>query len=249
MLDSLESRMKLRTKNWIVVNLSGLQVVLVLEYVQSKSTPISFCHGHLVKGVSRNFKTPFKHLSIMNDRDDDLDRAFNWLVVLLSVITATIAQFPRLMFPSPVHENVREFFVVRFFVFPILVLIILWLYAFFATGKRTRGILKLLSWMFALIILSMDMMMMLITTVPAFYYLIVNLGPPLSTIGAVLLIELLVPIPLYVFVIYPRMNKVYPDSALSLPEHAFLLCVVLVLFFLSTGLFEMLLGIAAHPWP
>lgn len=67
---------------------------------------------------------------------NDLDEAFNWLIVLLGIIAGALTQFPQLaafswlLFPEeasqPIPSNV-DYLLLRLLIFPVVCLVFFWL--------------------------------------------------------------------------------------------------------------------------
>jgi len=171
-----------------------------------------------------------------------LDESFNWLVVLLGTISATLCQFPELL---PLFREGIEgvTLVVRSLVFPLLVLVVLWLAGSLAREPGSQVVLKGLSWIYAFIILASDIVLLLFGTVPT---LRSALGRgQLGILQTTLPLQLAIPIPLALFVIRPRMREVYKDSTFlySLLKQAIVYLLAVTLYLLAIGFIENLMGL------
>lgn len=91
-----------------------------------------------------------------------MDEAFNWLVVLLGTIAAAMSQFPERV-PFLLQGSLA---VVRIFVFPFVILVILWLAGSLARETGSQVVLKSLSWIYASAILAIDFVALLFGSVP-----------------------------------------------------------------------------------
>lgn len=171
-----------------------------------------------------------------------LDESFNWLVVLLGTISATLCQFPELL---PLFREGIEgvTLVVRTLVFPLLVLVLLWLAGSLARETSSQVALKALSWIYAFIILAADIVMLLFGSV-RFLRAILGRGQ-VGMLQTTLPLEILIPIPLSLFVIRPRMREVYKNSKFlfSFPKQVLTYFIAVALYLLATGVIEMIIGL------
>lgn len=150
-------------------------------------------------------------------------------------------QFPEII---PFYrQEVGLTLVVRVLVFPILVLVILWLAGSLARKMGSQVALKSLSWIYASIILAGDAVLLLLGNVPVIQEVFTR--GQLGILQAMLFLELIIPIPFCLFVIRPRMREVYKDSRFlySLPKQALLYIVAVALYLLAIGVVEAILGV------
>ena len=181
-------------------------------------------------------------------KDNYLDKAFNWLVLLLGTITAAICQFPTLIpfYQQTVYregEEVGPTIIVRLMVFPILVLVILWLAGSLARKLGAQVFWKSLSWIYASLILAADIVFLLVGSVPVIQQMFSR--QEVGILQSTILLELIIAVPFYLFVIRPRMREVYEDSRLvrSLPAQVLLGILGFSLYILAVGFVEQILGV------
>lgn len=170
-----------------------------------------------------------------------LDDAFNWLVVLLGTIAATMCQFPELMRLYRKGEAAEPTLIVRVMVFPLLVLVLLWLAGSLSRKAGPQATWKSLSWMYASLILAADIVLLLMGSVPSIQDLFEQGA---GILQATVLLELVIAAPFYAFVIRPRMRRVYEDAgpANNPVTQTFLAVVAVALYLLAVGFVELTLG-------
>ena len=170
-----------------------------------------------------------------------LDDAFNWLVVLLGTIAATICQFPELLRLYRKGEAAEPTLIVRVMVFPILFLVLLWLGGSLSRKPGPQAAWKSLSWMYASLILAADIVLLLMGSVPTIENLFEQGA---GILQATVLLELIIAAPFYAFVIRPRMRKLYADAgpANNLATQALFAIVAVGLYLLAVGFVELVLG-------
>ncbi len=133
---------------------------------------------------------------------EEIDEAFNWLVLILGTLAATLIQtmhlFP-LQFP-PLTASIEIQFLKLLFV-PMTVLVISWLSSHLVQNMGARIVLKVFSWIYALLLLLVDL---------AFFAgILLQYNIP----GTPLVVALLwVPSLVYLFGIRRQYRVMYPDS-------------------------------------
>jgi len=177
--------------------------------------------------------------------EPEIDKAFDWLVLILAVIAAAMCQFPEL-YPLKPYEIVG-LTLVRVLVFPVVVLATVWLWSHLARKMEYKIVLKSFAWIYASFVLTADIMLLLMGTVrirlPGTQFKLPAPGSPLHTIFNLLFVAswpLVVPIIFCLFVIRPRLREAYPDSKFlySLPRQALLYILALTTYLLSIGVLE-----------
>ena len=189
---------------------------------------------------------------------NQLDDAFNWLVIILCVIAGALTQFPQMgfglyLFPEqasqPVPLNI-EYLLLRYLIFPVVLLVLFWLFGFLTVRPEWQVALKFFSWILASIILIVDLVLLGPFTIvrayypPSFWSTWEPLaGPPFAVVVTGLLsYSLLVLFPLLFsfLVVRPRMKESYKDSKLldSLPKQVLLFIAALLLYLLAIGFLE-----------
>jgi len=179
--------------------------------------------------------------------DDQLDEAFNWLVLILSTIGGSLSQFPELY---PFSSPQVELAVLRLMIFPVIVLVFLWLLGLLIRNISYQVVVKAFSWIYASIMLVADLVVLIWAIMPSMFEVLEKivgpLGGPQATLLGNIVLGLILSSPLYVsilfclFVIRPRMRETYKDSRFlySLPKQALLYVAAVLLYFLATGLLE-----------
>jgi len=133
---------------------------------------------------------------------EEIDEAFNWLVLILGTLAATLVDFLHLFpLPSPPLTPKIEIQFLRLLFVPLIVLIISWLSSHIIQNKGVRIVLKSFSWLYALFLLLIDLL----------FFLSVVLGEYI--LGTLLGVGLLwVPSLVYLVVIRKRYKLIFPDS-------------------------------------
>jgi len=172
--------------------------------------------------------------------ENRLDRAFNWLVAVLSIISGTLTSFPEVV-PFFEGGGFTTIFMIRLLVFPILILVILWLWGSLAREGEHEVTMKSLSWIFASIILAADILIFLTGTVPPISEAFKQ--GQFGMLQVVLFLELVIPIPFCYLVIRPRFREVYEKSKFlySLPKQILIYIVAVILYLLSIGFLDVVL--------
>ena len=172
---------------------------------------------------------------------NQLDEAFNWLVLILITTSGALSQFPEIFYflpESPVGSAVA---IVRIVNFPVIVLVLIWLWGYLTNKTEHQVALKSFSWIFAFIILLYLLVFHVLSfTRPG--------GPPengdpqhpLSNFVAVFLI---LGSPLYLSpllfhrVVRPKMREIYQDSKFlsSLSQEVLTYIAAVLLYFFATG--------------
>jgi len=177
--------------------------------------------------------------------EPEIDKAFDWLVLILAVIAAALCQFPEL-YPLKPYEIV-SLTLVRVLVFPMVVLATVWLWSYLARKMESKIVLKSFAWIYASFILTADIMLLGGTVIPlrrlAGQPSPGGTGSPLHIIVSLLFLfspPLVVPILFCLFVIRPRFRELYKDSKFlySLPRQALLYILALITYILSIGVIE-----------
>jgi len=176
--------------------------------------------------------------------EPEIDKAFDWLVLILAVIAAAMCQFPEL-YPLKPYEIVG-LTLVRVLVFPVVVLATVWLWSHLARKTEYKIVLKSFAWIYASFILTADIELLLLGTIMPLRRAGAQpfLAPgPLLTIFNLLFVAswpLIIPIIFCLFVIRPRFRELYKDSKFlySLPRQALLYILALTTYLLSIGALE-----------
>jgi hypothetical protein len=133
---------------------------------------------------------------------EEIDEAFNWLVLILGTLATTLIGSMHL-FPltiPPLTPSIEIQFLKLLFV-PMVVLVISWLSSHLVQDKRVKIVLKAFSWIYALLLLLIDLAF--------FLSIILAYNIP----GTPLVVALLwVPIAVYLLSIRKRYKLIYPDS-------------------------------------
>jgi len=170
-----------------------------------------------------------------------LDEAFNWLVVLLGAVAAAMSQFPERV-PFLLQGSLA---VVRIFVFPFVILVILWLAGSLARETGSRVVLKALSWIYASAILAIDFVALLFGSVPIVQEMSRIVMPVYQFFVLTPGLAILFPLIFYIFLVRPRMRELYKDSRIfhSFSKQALLYIVAIALLLLALGVVEQVFGV------
>ena len=158
---------------------------------------------------------------------EEIDEAFNWLVLILSTLAGVLFQSPLLFTSVPpfrVRPSEPAIALIRVLLIPLIVLIISWLGAHLIQHKETRIVLKSFSWFYALTILVIE-----------FHFLVGavlgELGASLITQGLLLLPSILIPSLVYLGFIRKQYRTIFPDSKfLNSNKKQALFCIILTIF-------------------
>jgi len=177
---------------------------------------------------------------------DQLDEAFNWLVLILSTIGGSLSQFPELY---PLTSPDAKLAILRLMIFPVVILIFLWLWNLLARNVGHQIVVKSFSWIYASLILVTDLAILVFSIYPTLLKALFK-GPkaaPIDVIasGLVLFSPFYFSLFFCLFVIRPRMRETYKDSKFlySLPKQALLfIAAVLLYLFAIGGIEELIFG-------
>ena len=132
---------------------------------------------------------------------EEIDEAFNWLVLILSILTAALMQYPQLYpFPFPHHLLHPEITIMRLLLLPLTILVIAWLSSHLTQRQKVKIVLKCFAWIFALFILVMDVVLILAAIVGTHY------------ISILVLPGWLIAMVVYLGVIRNRYRQLFPES-------------------------------------
>lgn len=157
---------------------------------------------------------------------NQLDEAFNWLILLLSTIAGALSQYPEL-YPSPpfiIPKAGLNIALIRILIFPIVILVMLWLWSLLTKRTDIQVIIKSFSWILAFMVLIEDLVLLLFSSISPY---LPKEGGPGALLPLLILIftsPLYLSIILFVRVIRHRLMEIYEDSTFlkSLFESSFL---------------------------
>jgi len=133
---------------------------------------------------------------------EEIDEAFNWLVLILGTLAATLVGSMHLFpLPSPPLTPKIEIQFLKLLFVPLIVLVISWLSSHLIQNKEIKIVLKSFSWLYALFLLLIDLLFFLSVILSEYI-----LG---TLIGVALL---WVPSLVYLGVIRKRYKLIFPDS-------------------------------------
>ena len=134
---------------------------------------------------------------------EEIDEAFNWLVLILCTIAAVLMQsvelFP-LKYPPLTPEIEIQF--MRLLFVPLIILVVSWLSSHLIQSNKIRAVLKPFSWIYALMLLWIDLV----------YFLSVVLGQDIRGTPASILGTFWIPSVVYLAAIPKRYRLMFPDS-------------------------------------
>lgn len=137
---------------------------------------------------------------------DEIDQAFNWLVLILGTITASMLQFPHL-YPVPIWSAQPEISVLKVLLTPMIVLVIFWLSSHLIQRQEAKIVLKCFAWIYAIWNLLIDLVLIIGV------YLIPLLGPFAGVaVGTIAMPFSLVPALVYAGPIRNQYQLMFPDS-------------------------------------
>jgi len=133
---------------------------------------------------------------------EEIDEAFNWLVLILGTLAATLIQTMHL-FPLQVPPLTpsKEIQFLKLLFVPMIVLVVSWLSSHLIRNKGVRIVLKSFSWIYALLLLVVDLSF--------FLSVILGYNIPRTPLVAALL---WVPVLVYLGGIRKQYRLTFPDS-------------------------------------
>jgi len=133
---------------------------------------------------------------------DEIDEAFNWLVLILTMLAGSLIQYPSL-YPTFANRLHPEIPVIRVILFPLIALIVFWLGSHLIRNRGTKVVLRCSSWLYALSILTVDLLFLIGGV----------LGVHILENGILWIgLASMVPISIYLRFIRKEYELIYPDS-------------------------------------
>lgn len=152
---------------------------------------------------------------------EEIDEAFNWLVLILTMLAGSLIQYPSL-YPTFAHRTDPEIPVMRVILLPLIVLIILWLGSHLVQNRGIKVVLKCSSWLYSLSILTVDLFF-LVGGILGVH--ILGYGP--TWIGLVSV----VPASIYLCLIRKQYQLIYSDSNfLRNNRKQAIFCIIIIIF-------------------
>jgi len=135
---------------------------------------------------------------------EEIDEAFNWLVLILGTLAAALIESLHLFPFPPTHELTPELEIqfVKLYFIPLIVLVISWLSSHLVQNRGIRIVLKSFSWLYALLLLIIDLL----------FFLSVILVKDITGSPAVVVPLFWIPTLVYLFVIRKRYKLIYANS-------------------------------------
>ena len=175
----------------------------------------------------------------------NIDEAFEWLIVMLGIVSAIMSQYPQYFyFISPHPERPQSLRAAMSIVIPMVITIGLWLIGKLSSRSRVQAMAKVVSWMFILDVTFVNLWSYFLGIILQLLQM-----PPSSSIydfiGAdrVALINMLQLIGVLLFssivtyfVVIPKYRDIYPDISFLKSKTKFLITygvTTLFLFMLS----------------
>jgi hypothetical protein len=134
---------------------------------------------------------------------EEIDEAFNWLLLILGTLATTLIGSMHLFpLPSPPLTPKIEIQFMRLLVVPLIILIICWLSSHLVQGKEIRSVLKTFSWIYALMLLWVDLL----------FFSSLILGTDIRGSAPYVVGTFWVPSIVYLVAIRKRYRLIFPDS-------------------------------------
>jgi len=133
---------------------------------------------------------------------EEIDEVFNWLVLILSTLAATLLESLHL-YPlpyTPLSPKIEIQFMKLLFV-PLIVLVISWLTSHLIQNKEIKIVLKTFSWIYALMLLVIDLLFFLDILLSSD----ILRSPPVTG-------TFIIPSLVYLVAIRKRYKLIFPDS-------------------------------------
>lgn len=203
-------------------------MVILLVNTCGGPTPRTYSeHGSISRTLSAEFVIDVKICSAINSIKnynhngvglEEIDEAFNWLVLILGTLAATLVGSMHLFpLPSPPLTPKIEIQFLRLLFVPFIVLIISWLSSHLIQNKEVRIVLKSFSWIYALLLLVIDLL----------FFLSVILGKDIRA-SPLVVGSFWIPSLVYLIVIRKRYKLIFPDSKfLKSNRKQVLFCVII----------------------
>lgn len=154
---------------------------------------------------------------------EEIDEAFNWLVLILTALAGALLQYPSL-YPTFATMKRPEIYMMRTLLVPLAILIISWLSSHMIQNREIKIILKCFSWLYALIVLMTDLALFIggIFNVHIF-----------GVFGVVILFVIMpiISFSIYMHTIRERYKLMFPDSKfLNSNKKQVLFCLIVIAF-------------------
>ena len=151
----------------------------------------------------------------MNESKYSLDEAFNWLVLILSIIAGALSQYPEL-YPSPPFITPKagvNIALLRILIFPIIILALLWLWSLLTKRTDIQVIIKSFSWILAFMVLIEDLVLFLFSSISPYFPGGEGPGALLPILILIFTSPLYLSIILFIRVIRHRLMEIYKEDA------------------------------------
>ena len=141
---------------------------------------------------------------------NDIDDAFEWLIVILGIVSAIMSQYPEYFYAafSPHPERPVSLKAALSIVPPLVVSVIMWLTGKLSPSKRIQVVAKVTTWMFVIMVTwAMMYNYMLGIALAAWHFYGGDLAISVGMLGL-----FLVGPSITYFAVVPRYREVYPES-------------------------------------
>jgi hypothetical protein len=142
----------------------------------------------------------------------DVDEAFEWMVLVIGIVSAIMIQYPEYFFtltPGSAEPSLKA---AKAIVIPLLITILVWLVGKLAVRKPVQVLAKVIAWVFVIdfTVTNYFSYMQGLIWASGFDYIAMGLDSVVVLLG-MFLTFLVGPIFTY-FVVMPKYREVYPDS-------------------------------------
>jgi hypothetical protein len=164
----------------------------------------------------------------------DVDEAFEWLIVMLSIVSAILSQYPEYFYTvTPMSSRPTSLKAAMSIVPPLVITIIIWLTGKLSRRRTVQALSRVIAWMITLGITWVNLNLFFQGIMWAAWRIIPN---DLMITTGLLGFSLLCPAVTY-FVVMPRYREVYPDLPFFRSRVQFLV-VQVVIYILLFALIE-----------
>lgn len=144
----------------------------------------------------------------------DVDEAFEWLVLIIGIVSAIMSQYPTYFYtmsPGVAEPSLKA---AKAIVIPLVITIFIWLIGKLAISEPVQVLAKIVAWMVVVSITLYNFYNYILGLIWAsgFHYETTILDDVFVSLG-IILFFLLAPIFTY-FVVVPKYRQIYPDSNL-----------------------------------
>lgn len=152
----------------------------------------------------------------------DVDEAFEWVVLIIGIVSAIMSQYPEYFYtmsPGVVEPSLKA---AKSIVIPLVITIVIWLIGKLAVSKRVQVLAKVVAWMVVIGVTWVNFYFYVLGLMYASGIQFPGIMNDIQVAFGQLVFLLLSPIFTY-FVVLPKYREIYPESTLLRSKTKFII--------------------------